>query len=84
MLGIGTMQLRVVGINELEPVSKLPGQVRGERRIYFDGLPREYVIRQSRWQTFNSIYLWERYMRNHYRLNTCFYGLFKRIFNSEI
>ena len=24
-----------VGINELEPVSKLPGQVRGERRIYF-------------------------------------------------
>jgi hypothetical protein len=34
-----------VGINELEPVSKLPGQVRGERRIYFDGLPRECVIR---------------------------------------
>ncbi|MDW8108163.1 MAG: hypothetical protein RMJ81_00730 [Candidatus Kryptonium sp.] len=34
-----------VGINELEPVSKLPGQVRGERRIYFDGLPKECVIR---------------------------------------
>lgn len=34
-----------VGYNELEPVSKLPGQLRGERRIYFDNLPNECTIR---------------------------------------
>lgn len=34
-----------VAINDLEPSIKLPGQNRGERRIYFENLPPECTIR---------------------------------------
>ncbi len=34
-----------VGVNEIEPTTKLPGQVRGERRIYFENLPPKCSIR---------------------------------------
>ncbi len=34
-----------VGVNELEPTNKLPGQARGERRIYFENLPPTCTIR---------------------------------------
>lgn len=34
-----------VGYNELEPTNKLPGQTRGERRIYFENLPSKCTIR---------------------------------------
>jgi len=34
-----------VGYNELEPTNKLPGQSRGERRIYFENLPSICTIR---------------------------------------
>ncbi len=34
-----------VGMNELEPTNKLPGQARGERRIYFENLPPKCTIR---------------------------------------
>ncbi len=34
-----------VGLNAIEPTTKLPGQVRGERRIYFEHLPPECTIR---------------------------------------
>lgn len=34
-----------VGYNELEPSNKLPGQTRGERRIYFENLPARCTIR---------------------------------------
>ena len=34
-----------VGFNELEPVNKLPGKTRGERRIYFENLPLKCTIR---------------------------------------
>jgi hypothetical protein len=34
-----------VGHNEIEPVTKLPGQTRGERRIYFENLPPKCTIR---------------------------------------
>lgn len=34
-----------VGYNELEPTNKLPGQSRGERRIYFENLPSNCTIR---------------------------------------
>ncbi len=34
-----------VGYNELEPTNKLPGQTRGERRIYFENLPSRCTIR---------------------------------------
>ena len=34
-----------VGYNELEPTNKLPGQSRGERRIYFENLPSTCTIR---------------------------------------
>jgi len=34
-----------VGYNELEPTNKLPGQTRGERRIYFENLPSTCTIR---------------------------------------
>lgn len=34
-----------VGFNELEPTNKLPGQSRGERRIYFENLPSQCTIR---------------------------------------
>jgi len=34
-----------VGYNEIEPRATLPGQVRGERRIYFENLPSECTIR---------------------------------------
>ncbi|MBM4175523.1 MAG: hypothetical protein FJ213_05035 [Ignavibacteria bacterium] len=34
-----------VAINDLEPSVKLPGQNRGERRIYFENLPPECTIR---------------------------------------
>lgn len=34
-----------VGYNELEPSNKLPGQTRGERRIYFENLPAKCTIR---------------------------------------
>jgi hypothetical protein len=34
-----------VGFNELEPTNPLPGQSRGERRIYFENLPSKCTIR---------------------------------------
>lgn len=34
-----------VGVNEIEPTNKLPGQSRGERRIYFENLPPKCTIR---------------------------------------
>jgi len=34
-----------VGYNEIEPTNKLPGQTRGERRIYFENLPSKCTIR---------------------------------------
>ncbi|MBU0474667.1 MAG: hypothetical protein KKF62_10945 [Bacteroidetes bacterium] len=34
-----------VGYNEIEPTNKLPGQTRGERRIYFENLPSQCTIR---------------------------------------
>ncbi len=34
-----------VGMNEIEPTTKLPGQSRGERRIYFENLPPQCTIR---------------------------------------
>ncbi len=34
-----------VGVNEIEPTVKLPGQSRGERRIYFENLPPKCTIR---------------------------------------
>jgi hypothetical protein len=34
-----------VGTNEIEPTNKLPGQNRGERRIYFENLPMKCTIR---------------------------------------
>ena len=34
-----------VGFNELEPTNKLPGQSRGERRIYFENLPSQCTVR---------------------------------------
>lgn len=34
-----------VGVNELEPTNKLPGQARGERRVYFENLPPKCTIR---------------------------------------
>ena len=34
-----------VGLNEIEPTNKLPGQSRGERRIYFENLPPKCTIR---------------------------------------
>lgn len=34
-----------VGLNEIEPTNKLPGQSRGERRIYFENLPPRCTIR---------------------------------------
>ncbi|MEN8193041.1 MAG: hypothetical protein ABFS12_09515 [Bacteroidota bacterium] len=34
-----------VGYNALEPTNKLPGQSRGERRIYFENLPSKCTIR---------------------------------------
>lgn len=34
-----------VGYNELEPSNPLPGQQRGERRIYFEHLPQQCTIR---------------------------------------
>jgi hypothetical protein len=34
-----------IGVNELEPTNKLPGQARGERRIYFENLPPKCTIR---------------------------------------
>lgn len=34
-----------VGFSEIEPTNKLPGQTRGERRIYFENLPPRCTIR---------------------------------------
>jgi hypothetical protein len=34
-----------VGYNVLEPTNKLPGETRGERRIYFENLPPQCTIR---------------------------------------
>jgi hypothetical protein len=34
-----------VGFSEIEPTNKLPGQTRGEKRVYFENLPRECTIR---------------------------------------
>lgn len=34
-----------VVVNDIEPTNKLPGQNRGERRIYFENLPSECTIR---------------------------------------
>ncbi len=34
-----------VVVNDIEPPNKLPGQYRGERRIYFENLPTECTIR---------------------------------------
>lgn len=34
-----------VGANDLEPANRLPGQNRGERRIYFENLPQQCTIR---------------------------------------
>jgi len=34
-----------IGVNEIEPTTKLPGQQRGERRIYFENLPPKCTIR---------------------------------------
>ncbi len=34
-----------IGVNEIEPTTKLPGQQRGERRIYFENLPPQCTIR---------------------------------------
>jgi hypothetical protein len=34
-----------VGYNEIEPANPLPGQNRGERRIYFENLPSQCTIR---------------------------------------
>lgn len=34
-----------IGYNDLEPTNKLPGQERGERRIYFENLPSTCTIR---------------------------------------
>jgi hypothetical protein len=34
-----------VGMNAIEPTTKLPGQQRGERRIYFENLPPKCTIR---------------------------------------
>lgn len=34
-----------VGFNEIEPTDKLPGQIRGERRIYFENLPAQCTIK---------------------------------------
>jgi len=34
-----------VGTNDIEPTNKLPGQNRGERRIYFENLPMDCTIR---------------------------------------
>lgn len=34
-----------VGANEIEPANRLPGQNRGERRIYFENLPMRCTIR---------------------------------------
>lgn len=34
-----------VGLNDIEPTTKLPGQQRGERRIYFENLPSRCTIR---------------------------------------
>ncbi|MCL5027756.1 MAG: hypothetical protein M1480_01915 [Bacteroidetes bacterium] len=34
-----------VGLSDIEPTTKLPGQTRGERRIYFENLPPKCTIR---------------------------------------
>jgi hypothetical protein len=34
-----------VGLNDIEPTNLLPGQTRGERRIYFENLPQRCTIR---------------------------------------
>jgi len=34
-----------VGLSDIEPTTKLPGQQRGERRIYFENLPSRCTIR---------------------------------------
>lgn len=34
-----------IGVNEIEPTTKLPGQTRGERRVYFENLPPQCTIR---------------------------------------
>ncbi len=34
-----------VGYNDLEPTNQLPGQIRGERRVYFENLPSKCTIR---------------------------------------
>jgi len=34
-----------VGYNSIEPTNKLPGQSRGEKRIYFENLPSKCTIR---------------------------------------
>jgi hypothetical protein len=34
-----------VGYSDIEPTTKLPGQARGERRIYFENLPPKCSIR---------------------------------------
>ncbi len=34
-----------VGFNTIEPTDKLPGQIRGERRIYFENLPAKCTIK---------------------------------------
>jgi len=34
-----------VGYNQIEPTNKLPGQTRGEKRIYFENLPSKCTIR---------------------------------------
>jgi len=34
-----------VGVNQIEPTFRLPGETRGERRIYFENLPNRCTIR---------------------------------------
>jgi hypothetical protein len=34
-----------IGFSEIEPINRLPGESRGERRIYFENLPRRCTIR---------------------------------------
>ncbi|MEW6511440.1 MAG: hypothetical protein AB1428_10815 [Bacteroidota bacterium] len=34
-----------IAVNEIEPANRLPGQTRGERRIYFENLPQRCTIR---------------------------------------
>jgi hypothetical protein len=34
-----------IGYSEIEPTNRLPGTTRGERRIYFENLPRQCTIR---------------------------------------